>query len=86
MSQSLFVGLLSYLEPILCLLVLISLARAGMARKFIFLTALLTVRLVSGLACLVILQFAARGIERHLAYQIYFYVYWSAMQWSLSWP
>ena len=78
MSQSLFVGLLSYLEPILCLLVLISLVRAGMARKFIFLTALLTVRLVSGLTCLVILQFAARGIERHLAYQIYFYVYWSS--------
>jgi hypothetical protein len=49
-----------------------------MARKFIFLTALLTVRLVSGLTCLVILQFAARGIERHLAYQIYFYVYWSS--------
>jgi hypothetical protein len=78
MSQSLFVSLLSYLEPILCLLVLISLVRAGMARKFIFLTALLAVRLVSGLTCLVILQFAARGIERHLAYQIYFYVYWSS--------
>jgi hypothetical protein len=78
MSQSLFVGLLSYLEPIFCLLVLISLVRAGMARKFIFLTALLTVRLLSGLTCLVILQFAARGIERHLAYQIYFYVYWAS--------
>jgi hypothetical protein len=78
MSQSLLVGLLSYLEPIFCLLVLISLARSGMARKFIFLTALLSVRLVSGLTCLVILYFAARGIEQHLAYQIYFYVYWSS--------
>ncbi|HEY6412379.1 MAG TPA: hypothetical protein VIX42_01750 [Edaphobacter sp.] len=78
MSQSLFVGLLSYLEPILCLLVLISLVRSGMARKFIFLTALLSVRLISGLTCLTILYFAARGIERHLAYQTYFYVYWSS--------
>ena len=78
MSQSLLVGLVAYLEPIFCLLVLISLTRSEMARKFIFLTALLSVRLVSGLTCLVILHFAARGIEQHLAYQTYFYVYWSS--------
>jgi hypothetical protein len=30
------------------------------------------------LICLPILYFAARGIEKHLAYQIYFYVYWAS--------
>jgi hypothetical protein len=76
MSQGLFVGLLSYLEPIFCALVLLSLVRSGAARKFIFLTSLLGVKLISGLACLTLLGLSSRGIERHLAYQMYFYVYW----------
>jgi hypothetical protein len=76
MSQDLFVGLLSYLEPIFCALVLLSLVRAGAARKFIFLTSLLGIKLLSGLACLTLLSLSSRSIERHLAYQIYFYIYW----------
>ncbi len=73
-----FVGLLSYLEPILCALLLLALVRSGSARKYAFLTALLIVRLTSGLICLALLYFCARGIERHLAYQTYFYVYWTS--------
>ena len=76
MSQGLFVELLSYLEPLLCAVVLMSLARSGMLRKYIFLTLLLSLRLVAGIACLIFISFAAHGIERHLAYQTYFYVYW----------
>jgi hypothetical protein len=76
MSQSLFVGLLSYLEPILCAVALFSLVSSGAARKFIFLTSLLSVRLISGLTCLTLLGLSSRGVERHLAYQLYFYVYW----------
>jgi hypothetical protein len=72
------VGLLSYLEPILCALLLFALVRSGSARKYAFLTALLIVRFASGLICLALLYFCARGIERHLAYQTYFYVYWSS--------
>jgi hypothetical protein len=73
-----FVGLLSYLEPILCALLLFTLVRSGSARKYVFLTTLLVVRLTSGLICLALLYFCARGIERHLAYQTYFYVYWAS--------
>ena len=76
MSQSLFVGLLSYLEPLFCAVVLLSLMRSGMTRKFIFLTSLLSLKLISGLACLALLGLSSRGIERHLAYQMYFYIYW----------
>jgi len=76
MSQSLFVGLLSYLEPLFCAVVLASIVRSGAARKFIFLTSLLSLKLISGLACLSLIDLSSRGIERHLAYQMYFYVYW----------
>jgi hypothetical protein len=73
-----FVHMLSYLEPVLCLLLIVALIRSGSARKYLFLTALLSVRFVSSLVCLVLLHFCGNGIERHLAYQIYFYVYWSS--------
>jgi hypothetical protein len=76
MSQGLFVELLSYLEPLLCAVVLLSLLRSGMMRKFIFLASLLSLKLIAGLTCLIFISFAAHGIERHLAYQTYFYVYW----------
>lgn len=69
---------LSYLEPICCAMVLLALIRAKAARKFAFLTALLTVRLVADLAGLVLIEFAVRVIEKHLAYKMYFYVYWSS--------
>jgi hypothetical protein len=78
MSQGLFVELLSYLEPLLCAVVLMSLAHSRMMRKFIFLTLLLSLKLIAGIACLFFISFAAHGIERHLAYQMYFYVYWSS--------
>src|SRR6202451_2825172 len=78
MSQGLFVELLSYLEPLLCAVVLMSLAHSGMMRKFIFLTSLLSLKLIAGIACLIFISFAAHGIERHLAYQMYFYVYWTS--------
>jgi hypothetical protein len=50
--------------------------RSGTIRKFIFLTSLLSAKLISGVACMILLAFSSRGIERHLAYQMYFYVYW----------
>jgi hypothetical protein len=73
-----FVHMLSYLEPVLCLLLIIALIRSGSARKYLFLTALLSVRFLSSLICLVLLHFCGHGMERHLAYQTYFYVYWSS--------
>lgn len=76
MSQGVFVAVLSYVELIFCAVVLLALVRSGAARKFIFLTSLLGIKLISGLAGSIILGLSSRGIERHLAYQMYFYVYW----------
>jgi hypothetical protein len=67
---------LEYIEPILCGMLVFFLVRSKTVRQFYFLFALLCVRLLCSLICLPILYFAARGIEKHLAYQIYFYVYW----------
>ena len=76
MMQNTLVHLLSYLEPILCILLLVSLVRSRAARKFFFLTAMLCVRLASNAICLPLLS--SRVIEQHLAYRIYFYVYWTS--------
>jgi hypothetical protein len=52
------------------------LLRSKSARNFGYLVALLSVKIVSSLTCLLLLYFCARGIEWHLAYHVYFYVYW----------
>lgn len=76
MSQGLFVGLLSYLEPLFCAVALLSMVRSGATRKFMFLTSLLILKLFSGAIGAAVLGLSSRGMERHLAYQTYFYVYW----------
>lgn len=73
-----FVHLLSYLEPVFCAFVLTALIRSGSLRKFPSLAALLSVRLVSSLACITFVSLTGRGIEKHLAYKLYFYTYWSS--------
>lgn len=78
MTQNFFLDLLSYLEPILCAVVLAMLLRSKAAKKFIFLVSLLSVKILSSVICLPLLYFCARGIERHMAYQTYFYVYWTS--------
>ncbi len=59
-------------------MVLFALIRAKASRTFSFLTALLSVRLSGDIACLVLFAFCGKGIEKHLAYDTYFYVYWSS--------
>ena len=70
------VHLLSYLEPVCCALVLATLFRSGSARKFPSLAGLLGVRLFSDTACLAFIELSNKGIEKHLAYKLYFYTYW----------
>ena len=69
---------LEYIEPILCGMLMYFLVRSKAARQFVYLVALLCVRLACSLICLPLLYFCGRGIERHMAYQIYFYVYWTS--------
>jgi hypothetical protein len=59
-------------------MVVLFLLRSKDSRKFGFLTALLSVRVISSAICLPLLYFADYGIEKHLAYDTYFYVYWSS--------
>ena len=73
-----FVHLLSYLEPVFCAFVLAALIRSGSLRKFPSLAALLSVRLVSSLVCIGVVNLSGKGIEKHLAYKIYFSTYWSS--------
>jgi hypothetical protein len=80
MKNSLFLfSLLSnlqYIEPILCGTLVYFLVRSKAARQFGFLVALLCLRLTCSFICLPLLSLSGHGIERHVAYQIYFYVYW----------
>jgi hypothetical protein len=73
-----FISVLEYTEPILCGMLLYLLIRSETVRQFKFLFALLCVRLACSTICLPVLYFAARGIEKHTAYQTYFYVYWTS--------
>jgi hypothetical protein len=78
MTEKSIVNILTYLEPVLCAMVVLFLLRTKDSRKFGFLTALLSVRVLSSAICLPLIYFAGQGIEKHLAYQTYFYVYWSS--------
>jgi hypothetical protein len=67
-----------YVEPVFCGMLIYFLVRNKAARQFGFLVALLGVRFACSAICLPLLYFCGRGIERHQAYQIYFYVYWAS--------
>ena len=69
---------LQYVEPIVCGMLVYFLIRAKAARQFAYLFALLCVRLVCSFICIPLNTLGGHGIERHLAYQIYFYVYWTS--------
>jgi hypothetical protein len=80
MKVSLF-SLLSqvqYVEPILCGMLVYLLVRAKAVRQFAYLFTLLCVRIACSFICIPLLTFSGHGIERHVAYQIYFYVYWTS--------
>jgi hypothetical protein len=76
MNAQIFIRLLAYVELVSCGFVVWSLIRSGSARKFPSLTALLSVRFASGLALLTFIGLQGRGLEKHLAYKLYFYTYW----------
>src|SRR5271170_5370489 len=69
---------LQFVEPVLCGLLVYFIVRAKAARQFAYLVALLCVRFVCAFICILLLVLAGHGVERHLAYQVYFYVYWTS--------
>lgn len=77
MTQNFLLDLLSYLEPMFCILVLAMLLRSKSAKNFGYLVGLLSVKIVSSLICLPLL-YCLRGSSWHWAYATYFYVYWTS--------
>src|SRR5271155_1426163 len=69
---------LQFVEPVLCGLLVYFLVRAKATRQFVYLFALLCTRLTCSFICIPLLNLSGHGIERHLAYQMYFYVYWTS--------
>src|ERR1700721_1714571 len=67
-----------YAEPVLCGMLLFFLVRSKAGSPFGCLVALLCVRFTCSVICLPLLYLCGRGIEKHLAYQMYFYVYWTS--------
>ncbi|MCU1248721.1 MAG: hypothetical protein JWQ49_1750 [Edaphobacter sp.] len=80
MKVSLFslLSQLQYVEPVLCGMLVYFLVRAKAVRQFSYLFVLLCVRLACSFICIPLLTFSGHDIERHLAYQVYFYVYWTS--------
>ena len=76
--QDTVLNLLTYLEPAACALSLLLLFRSRSTRKYLFLVLFLGVRLGSTAVCLSVLRLARSGMNPHLAYKLFFYVYWGS--------
>jgi hypothetical protein len=70
--------IVGYLEPVLCAMLIYFLIRSKAAGQFRYLLALLGVRFACSVICLPLLYLCGRGIDRYLAYHVYFYTYWTS--------
>ena len=69
--------LLCLIETICCIAALIGLYRSKQVRQFAAFGVLLSIRLLGDVVCLGLSEVSSLLIERHLAYKLYFYTYWS---------
>ncbi|MDW5264867.1 MULTISPECIES: hypothetical protein [Acidobacteriaceae] len=76
MNQAWLISFFTYLEPVLCAAALFFLLRSKASRSFGYLIALLGVRLGSYVMGMGLIHLNV--IEVHLAYRLYFYVYWGS--------
>lgn len=76
MNATWLVSFLTYLEPVLCAAAIVFLLRSRDWRGYKYLIAFLSVRLASTVVCLGIIH--SSGIEEHIAYRMYFYLYWGS--------
>ncbi|WP_260706645.1 hypothetical protein [Edaphobacter flagellatus] len=73
-----FLDLLTYLEPLLCGVVLAMMLRSKAAGKFSFLAALLSVKVLSSLICFPLFYYGSHVFGKQAAYRAYFYTYWTS--------
>ena len=76
MTEAWLVTFFSYLEPLLCATAIVFLLRSKVSRNYIYLTALLSVRLISDLVCLGVIHLYSLSVQQ--CYRIYFYTYWGS--------
>ena len=69
--------LLCLIETICCTAALIGLYQSKQARQFTAFGVLLSIRLLGDVVCLGLWEGSSLLIERHLAYKLYFYTFWS---------
>lgn len=69
--------LLCLFETICCAAALIGLTRSKQLRQFSSFGAFLAVRLLGDMVSLALIEGSSRFIERHVAYSLYFYAYWT---------
>jgi hypothetical protein len=69
---------LQYIEPVLCAMMIFFLVRSKAVRQFFSLVLFLSVKLACSVICIPLLEFSSKGIEPHLAYAAFFYVYWTS--------
>ncbi len=71
-------NLLTMLEPALYAVTLFFLLWSRSTRKFLFLTCFLLIRSSATVIGLSVLRLSSSSVEPHLAYRIFFYVYWGS--------
>ena len=76
MITAALVSAFTYLEPLLCVAAIVFLLRSQVSRSYAYLTALLSVRLVSDLVCLSVIHLHTLSVQ--VCYRIYFYTYWGS--------
>ncbi len=70
--------LLCLFETICCIAALVGLFRSRQVRQFAAFGILLSIRLLGDFVCLGLWEGSSRFLERHLAYKLYFYTFWSS--------
>ena len=78
MTNPAIANILLYLEPLACFFALFVIVRRRQLLTFRYLAVYLAVRAASALMGSALVYFASRGIDKHLAYKIYFYLYWGS--------
>src|SRR5882757_2683296 len=78
MSAKEIINGLSYLETVEIVLAIVLIFRSKQASKYRYLVAFLTVQLIAGTVYIALFGMAGQHvISTHLAYVLYFYIYWS---------
>ena len=70
--------ILCLFETICCVAALVGLYKSRQIQQFVSFTVFLSIRLLGDLVCFALIEGSSRFLERHIAYKLYFYTYWSS--------